>query len=606
MPSVDRSMKSEINRARYALVRWVDIWDAALALDEIPIAAGPGQTSAETIEACLAEFDTLARSAPAGDAWREYLELETLAGAARGPSDDTRRAAARTVLDRLASSRLSRAQRRFAGQGPLADLQAQLRSWAAEPVTAKRLLENLERYEYTSLASDARLVADDYRGLNWSAPDEAERLSRQLSTHYRNANVRVAVTGELLNLILPQPDRMVAPVRDVVVNVPVRGNSSTFAKLSVRLIPDARRIRLGLEASGIVDSNTVASSGPATFRNQGQSTFLVRKLFVLSPQGLSVWPAIAEAENNYNYLISLETDFDGVPLVGSLVQSIALSRHDEARAEARRQTAEKVAIRALRELDSKVRDELLEAGHKIEDNQAATLRRLGLELAPIALSTDPRRIAARALLASPRQLGAFTPRPQAPADSWFSMQVHQSALNNGLERLELDGRSFELPELFQWVAKKLGRAELANLDELPENVRLKFADTDAVRLRCRDGRVEVTFALAEMEHDGSRWRNFQVRTYYAPQADGLAPRFVRDDTIHLDGRSLQGKLELKLRAIFSRVLSKNRDLRLLDETFTGDPRVKDLQITQFDIADGWIALAYSPRRATTKVARQPK
>ena len=29
---------------------------------------------------------------------------------------------------------------------------------------------------------------------------------------------------------------------------------------------------------------------------------------------MSVWPAIAEAENSYSYLISLETDFDGVPL----------------------------------------------------------------------------------------------------------------------------------------------------------------------------------------------------------------------------------------------------------------------------------------------------
>ena len=110
-------------------------------------------------------------------------------------------------------------------------------------------------------------------------------------------------------------------------------------------------------------SSTVSTSGPATFHNQGQSSFLVRKLFVLGPRGLSVWPAIAEAENNYNYLVSLETDFDGMPLVGSLVRSIARNQLDEVRGEARRQTAQKVAIRALHELDEKTQARLIEAGN---------------------------------------------------------------------------------------------------------------------------------------------------------------------------------------------------------------------------------------------------
>lgn len=605
--SDDASPDPAILRTRYALTRWLDVWEAAIALEEKPIDEQLGRGSAENVAQCLADFEQLAKNRPEGAAWRGFLKLEALKSAVLdGHSDLERRTAARAVLDRLASSRLSRAQRNFANEGPLANLREQLLPWAAEEVTAARLLSHLEQYEYSGLASDARLVADDYRGLKWSAPDEAEQLSRRLNTHYRNANVRVAVSGDLINRMVPQPDRIDAPVRDTVVNVPVRGHSSTFTRLTIKLIPDPRRIRLGLEARGTVASNTVASSGPATFWNKGQSTFLVRKLFVLGPHGLNVWPAIAEAENNYNALVSLETNFDGVPLVGSLVRSIARSQHDDARDEARREAAEKVAIRALRQLDTETQDRLLELGQNLERKQLATLERMGLDLTPISLSTDEERAMARAMLASQEQLGAFTPRPRAPADSWFSLQVHQSALNNALEQLDLDGRTFELPELFDWVSKKLGRPELAKLDELPENVRLKFADTDAVRLRCQGGRVEVTFAFSELTHDGSRWRDFQVRTYYVPQANGLDPRFVRDDTIHLDGRSLKGKLQLKLRAIFSRVLSKNRDLRLLDESVTSDSRIKDLQITQFDVQDGWIALAYAARRASNKVARQPK
>jgi hypothetical protein len=434
----------------------------------------------------------------------------------------------------------------------------------------------------------------------------APGVARRLEAHYRNANVRVAATGAFLQRMIPQPGRIDAPVRDRVVNVPVRGQSSTFTKLSLRLIPDERRIRVGLEAHGIVASNTVSSSGPATFRNQGRSTFVGRKLFVLGPQGLSVWPAMAEAQNDYNYLVSLETDFDGVPLVGSLVRSIALEQHDELKPEASLETAEKVAIRALGELDTESQARLVEAAKKLEDKQLATLRRLGLELAPVALATTQSRVTARARLATHEQLGAHTPRPRAPSDSWLSMQVHQSALNNGIAQLDLAGRTFDVPGLFAWISKKLDRPDLTQLDELPEDVKLTFAEKDAVRLRCEAGRVEVTIAVAEMTAEGRRWRDFQVRTYYAPAADGLAPRFVRDDTIYLDGKSLKGKLEVKLRAIFSRVLSKKRDLRLLDESITGKPQFADLEITQFEVDDGWIALAYSRRRGADKVAERPE
>lgn len=607
VPSADPSLKSDILRARYALARWVDIWSAAAALAEIPPDERVGKTAPQKISLCLADFDSLAVNHPAAAAWREYLQLQALREAATtGKSDEARRAAARAVLDRLTSNRLSRAQRRFVGQGPLAELEQALHAWAAAPVTVAELLAHLDQYEYSGLPSNARLVADDFRGLSWSAPDEAEALSEKLSTHYRNANLRVAVTGMLLDRLLPQPGRVDERVRDTVVNVPVRGRASTFTKLSVELVPDPRRIRLGLEARGVVASNTFASSGPARFHNTGQSTFLVRKLFVLGPRGLAVWPAIAEAENNYNYLISMETDFDGVPLVGSFVRGIARNQHDESRSEASRQTAEKVAIRALHQLDDEVQERLVETGKNLEDNQLATLRRMDLELTPVSLSTTEQRVVARARLAGREQLGAHTPRPRAPSDSWFSWQLHQSALNNGLEQLDLEGRTFELPQLFAWVADKLGRPELAEQEDLPEDVQLTFADKDAVRLRCADGQVEVTISLAELKHEGSRWHDFQVHTNYSPEAVGLSPRFVRNDTIYLDGRSLRGKLQLKLRAIFSRVLSKNRHLKLLGESITDDPRIQDLQITQFTVADGWIALAYSLQRASDHVARQPK
>jgi len=608
MRAADRSLEPRIARTRYALMRWIDVWQATSALEEQPVDETVPAAALAKLRRQLAALDAQLARDSAGAGWREYLQLDELQEATATSFDaEQRREEARKVLERFASRRLSAAQQRILTTEPFTELRDQLRRLAAEPITARRLLAHIEQYEFSQLASDAALVADDLRSLRWAQHDESlDDDIRQLETHYRNANVRVVLRGELINRMVPQPGRIDAPVRDTVINVPVRGNSSTFTELSVKLVPDERRIRLGLEAHGLVDSNTISSSGPATFRNRGQATFLVRKLFVMGPRGLVVWPAIAEAESNYNYLVSLDTDYDNVPLVGSLVQNIARNQYEEQRGEARRQTERKVATRALAQLDSEIETRLLEAGKKFQREQGATLERMGLELAPVGLATTEDRVTARGRLASRVQLGAHTPRPQAPSDSWFSLQVHQSALNNGLEQLDLEGRRFELPELFAWVGEKLGRPEMAQQEDLPEDVQIKFADRDALRLVCKDGKVELTFAIAELTHEGSRWRNFEVRTHYGPEVDGLSPRFTRVDTIHLAGRSLRGKIEFKLRAIFSKVLSKNRDITLLSESVTSDPRFKDLQVTQLDIEDGWIGLAYSPRRTSSNVARKPK
>lgn len=601
-PTVAR--EAQLIRAHYSLRRWVDIWEPAAKLDEQQPVVEAG--SMVRIAAVLAEVEALATRAPAGAAWRKYLQLDALSRAVRSDDDasvDERRALARRVLDRLASPDLTRSQRKFIADGPLGKLAVELRPWAAENITAQRLLEHLDRYEQTELPSDAWEVANDERGLAWSSPATAAALGQHLDTHYRNANVRAAVTSDMVNLLVPQPEAVESAVRDTVLDAQVSGRSTTFTKLSVVLVPDPRRIRLGLEASGLVSSDTVASSGPARLYGQGQSTFLVRKLFVLGPDGLAVWPAQSEAENTFNYLRSVETDFDGVPLFGPLVRNIARSQHDEKRDEARWEVERKVAIRAKDQLDAEIRPRLAKVADELEKKQSAALRRLGLELVPVSLSTTEERAVARARLAGTQQLGAHTPRPRAPSDSWFSLQVHQSALNNGLEGLALDGRTFTLDQLFAWLAKKLDQPELARQEDLPEDVRLTFAPKDAVRLVFEDDHVDVHLSFAELRQGSTRWRNFTVKTSYRPEPDGLAPLFVRDTGISL---SKGVKNRTVLYGIFSKVLSKNRDLRLLGESLTSDPRVQNLEITQFVVEHGWIALAYSAERKANDVARRPR
>jgi hypothetical protein len=600
--------EAQLLRASYAISRRVEIWDAVSRLPE-GAAAAPALSSAEeaALTQALARVNDLVRAGPNSAEWREYLLLDRLMELAT-PQDSEisgeRRKVARQLLARLSTGRLSREQRSYVAAASLAQLQIQLRPWTVEALDLQALLDNLERQEGSELSADAQRLAEDRRQLAWSSDPAARQLGARIDEHYRNANIRLAVAGTFLNRLVPQPPLHEAPFRDTIVGADVTGRSTTRTRLEVVLVPDRNRLRLGLEAHGRVISNTAASSGPAVFYSTGESQFVVRKLFLCDARGLNIFPAQAEIEGTRSDLTGLETDFDGVPLVGSMVRNIARSQHEDLQGQARWETEQKVAMRARSQLDAEIAKAIDQMKTRLNTQVWETLARLDLELQPLALSTTEDRAVLRLRLAGDEQLGAYTPRPRAPSDSLMSLQVHESALNNALEKLQLEGRTFTLPELFAHFRQKLNRSDNADVDgELPEDIVVTFASTDAVRVHCHDGRVQVRIALEELREGKHRWHDFAVVTHYRPDSSTLDIHFVRDGTIFLEGESLRGKPQITLRTIFSKVLSAQRGWGLLSPEVTADPRLGDVTISQFTVDQGWIGLAYAQRPS---VARKPK
>ena len=85
-------------------------------------------------------------------------------------------------------------------------------------------------------------------------------------------------------------------------------------------------------------------------------------------------------------------------------------------------------------------------------------------------------------------------------------------------------------ELFRWIARKLDRPDLNELEELPEDVRLTFAPRDAVRLDCQDGRIKVKMKLS-----GHRAKNRAFKIAF--DFDRLMKVHKPKTVIDLDGTS---------------------------------------------------------------------
>jgi hypothetical protein len=257
-----------------------------------------------------------------------------------------------------------------------------------------------------------------------------------------------------------------------------------------------------------------------------------------------------------------------------------------------------------------VRQKLEQGKRDFQTKLLDPLQKLNLEPTAVDMETTPERLIARYRLASRHHVSAHTPRPQAPGDSLLSVQLHETALNNVLAELNLDGRRVELHELYREMLSRFSQEKVEIPEDLPEDVFVTFADEDAVRVDCQDGRVRLTIRIRELMQRGTRnrWTDFTVRGYYGPNADQLDANLVREGIIELIGerRQLPIGQQLALRAIFNKVLSKNRKLNIVNKQIAQAKELKGQQVTQFVIHDGWIGVAIGPQSPGRRAAMQPR
>jgi hypothetical protein len=599
--------RSKLLRAGYSIVRRITVWEAVHAL------AVKGEYSTHTIDRdawqrALGEIDSQLQATGAAKHWRNYLLIdrarEMFDSSACTPADQ--RELARNILHRLHSSQLSHEQEEFLKSPHFVAFDQQLKARADEAPDLFGLLTAIEHHEHDDTSANARGLAAAYESLRWAADPQVAELAETVNTYYRNANVRIALSVELINRLIPQQRAQVEPVQDNILGAYVEGQSHTRTRLRLVLLPDRSRWQVGLEAEGQVDSDTASSKGPATFYQYGNAFFRARKRLTVDRRGIRVFNAEANAQS-HNNLSDFETDFDGIPLLSNFARAMARSEYDDSQYDAKMEVEGRIVSRARTTLDRQVAERLQKAQADVQTKVITPLQKLNLEPTPVDLETTAERLIARYRLAGREQISAHTPRPQAPGDSLISVQMHETAMNNILESLDLHGRRLELRELFKEITTRFNREPVAIPEDLPENVYVTFADEDPVRLDCQDGRVRLTIRLKELDSGKNKWNNFAVRGYYVPNPDQRDANLVREGVIELIGEKRLGiGDQVALRGIFARVLSRNRKLNLVNKQIAQAPELADQQVTQFIIHDGWIGIALGPQTPGRRVAMHPR
>ena len=450
------------------------------------------------------------------------------------------------------------------------------------------LLASLEAFEMNSTAGRATEVRQALAVIERLELLQFETLRQAVIHHYAAPNFRVALDEEFLTRLMPESPSRTETVRDVILGKPVRGRRVVEQITSVDLTPDADEICFDLTVDGQVSTYAITETGPIALTSRGSGQFTVKKPIKICREGLIVGRSVASASNRAR-LMNVSTSFDSVPLMGSLLRTLARNQHADSLPEANREVAQKIVWQSCRETDQESEKRFAILSEQIEDSFWQPLVRLGLSPTPLMETTED-RATLRLRLNADTQLAAHTPRPREPDGTLFGYQVHESTINNAFERLGLKGQRLALEELFIHVQQQLG-LEQKIPEDLPEGVSVAFEQVEPIRVDFDQGLVQVKISIDALESGRRNWYDVIGSVTYKPVTSGNTIVLKREGPIRIGGPGHRGRIEFALRTIFGKIFPKERPVPIVPKKFTDHPRLKDLTTLQAMSWDGWVAIA---------------
>jgi hypothetical protein len=582
---------SQIQRLWYKFDRRLAIWKL-LHQHAVAQANAPAKPQwAQTVAAKRVSLDHVHPQ------WIEYLALDEVQTAfhSLAPNPDAQREAARKALGRINSPALDESQKSYIDQAISPSTLTLLRQAASDEVDHYKLLALMEHYEKTGGSGvAAHHLNDQYQNLLWADDPLSRNIANQIQAHYRNGNVRIAINQQFINQLVPQTPATTEPISENVMGARISGQNHIQNQVRISLIENPNNIDLRFETVGQVDSQTSARKSGFTIQNHSKANFQVFKRLAFSRTGvISGSPsAFSEAKQR---LVGLRGQHDRVPILGWLARRVAQQKVAEQTPQAEQMVEERIESTAKDRMQVLVDREVNRLRHALNDRVVQPLISLGLEPDPIQMSTTLDRIVTRYRLAGRDQMGAHTSRPTDFNNDLVSIQVHQSAINNLIERFELNGKEFTAETLRDHLENVVGVVD-KNVESTTE-ADFKFADYDAMRIDFREGEITVEIKLSRLQiGKGKKWRRITIGTTYVPEYIGTKMVLTQKDGIELDGKNLKLGDEMAIRTACKVILDDQYSVDLIPPSIAQNApngALHNLIIDRLSISDGWFGVAFN-------------
>ena len=597
----DAALASDVARLSYSIERRFAVWNAisgcVLKGKTHLVSARKHVVDSQRLLQCLADVQLAIPKTGDATNWNQYLMLDSLkqlaAGEITGKQDQVDMV--RQFLGRVTAHRVTDIQRSILASTEVHRLADQVHPLSIGPVDYRKLIEDLETLESDPVHRCSKNLADAMQSLRFSEHIEQAAVAHAIGVHYRNANLRLAVSEEFINRMMPKQSIMEKPVRQNILGADTRGTSKVLTKLRVDFIKDASALKLALYLEGDISSKTKSSRQGVTFHNSSIANVNAVREVTISTQGVKIDGRPATVESHES-LRNFSTDWDRLPILGDIVRQFAHQEFVQARPIAKRIMQKTIAKQTDDEFDKQLFEKVRTSKLQFSKRLIGPLQSLDLQPMVVDMQTTDTRLIVRYRLASLDQLSAYTSRPIAPGDSLLSIQVHQSAFNNMVSQIVDGDRDWTMQELSDKISDLLQQPRQTLPEDAPTDVTARFSESRPITVEFEDGKMWLTLRIASLEQPGRfHLKNFIVRTSYLPTVEGLQAELTRDGFIGVDGYKykLGTKERIPLRAIFSKVFSSRSMIPMVSDELLRDPRAAGLAVSQLELHDGWLGMAIS-------------
>lgn len=626
-----RSLLAPLTQMHARLAERVDFATGALdtlGANTAEIKATKLANGAQGVQAAIGQLEAALGKIQNGPLWIPHIKADAVQKSlASGAGSEAALAAVRDSKERLAgrASLTDEKQKEFLSRPFFTQYEASLDQFLAaanwQPAAGnddevraqlKAVLEAADSYGETRSSEDAGKARAAFAALCKVAPDGGDRMSAVLQKHIFNYNVRIFASEELLNRILSESRTEKGPVVDYVLGANVSGNQTTLTTVGLDLQPSAHSARFDLVLNGKINSNTVGVTSEATVYTLGNHTFVARKEINFNGVSFVTAPATIQV-NPHNTTTGIATNMGGL-LFGGIAQNIA-SRE----VEARRGTAEAIAASRVRDrvlppFNKEVDKEFAEAGPKLEKEVFSGLKATGLYPDAFVYQTTDTSLYLSSRLMASKELGASLPSVPAVLSEGAILQMHESAVNNSIDRIGLAGQTLTESELRAklegFLSKALGRpvkleptakpaekpvgADKPAADEEGEDgddkkiSAIMFAESDPLRIQFNDGQLVLVMRAGFKQEgkDDIPTREITVPLSFTVKGDKVSITRGSVRVVAADGEgggiAINGVVRRKIQSTMP-----DKDVSGLVDLKGPKTSVK-ATITSIKLLDGWV------------------
>ena len=466
------------------------------------------------------------------------------------------------------------------------------------------LIQSLLNYENDQLGAHAENARVAWRALRSDFPAAAASLRSVVNDNYFNHNLHFVVSEELLSRLISDYRTESGCIAECILGAWVTGSQNTNVDLRADIKPSSDRAMFDLNVAGNVQSSTVAQKSPATVWSQGNNYFWMNKSVQFDGRHITS-TAAGFSVNTSSRVTGFSTKYDGIPIVRRIVRGIASQEIADSKPQSEALTAQKIRQAALPRFESETNTQF-STGNDTLNKMYASLARKDVSPDSISARSSNTHMALSSRTIGTSRLGGSVQPPSALIAKGAAVQLHESALNNSIDALGLQGRTIlekdltrelevALTELFQREIKltKKDDPQPAPAEGEPEPpTSFVFSSSDPIRVHFNNNQITVVMRAGVLQ-EGKDPIPEQIITIPIAMSLQGGKVVLEPGTIGVASKEETDRLKQITRANqIRRILGRRVIRRELDATIdlqaAGD-KTLPVTVSMIQLIDGWLS-----------------